>query len=279
MKKEKIPKYITQLIAVTLTATAIINPLLAIITAIVVPTTFTVSNKILFKNKKAELFAVNKQNYIGQKLGKNFFKIGLIKNKSEYFKTEMLNLLLDLKKENNYTTISQALVYKELQRLEKLNLIENLTKLERPYKNKIEQHFQNYLINFGLGNFNNLLKNNKKYNISFKRTNKKVDEEILKELLQENNVIIKNKKGIKKIKLKNKKQLNNQTIIENKVQEVKKPIENNNQINDINQNNNTNLTNQHETTSSNDVTREQLQELRDLLTEQKKENINNEKIM
>ncbi len=183
MKNNKIPL----IIIISLLATGLIlNPAFMLTLGIILPTTFFVGNKIVYKNKESELFAIDRKNNITQAIGINIIKSYFIKNKSEYFKKEMVNLLKDLEKNESYKTQSQAIVLKSLRTLEKEEYIEDLEYSVMKYKNKFSENINNLFVNIGMGNYSKLLKGSRKYNISFKRSDKILDDDVLDMFLKNN---------------------------------------------------------------------------------------------
>ncbi len=176
-------KSIQIIIAMLIIAGIVINPALALTIAVVFPTTFYVGNKIMYKNKNSELFAIDRKNKITQKVGINVIKGLFLKDKSDYFKKELVNLLIDLESGKDYTTQSQTLVLMALRKLEKDGVIENLKYEELKYKSKFSENINNFFVNIGMGNYSNLFKGSKKYNMEFSRTNNPLEFDMLQSFI------------------------------------------------------------------------------------------------
>lgn len=198
--KKRIP---TMILVALLTTTVILFPFDIIFIVLTLISTSTITSKIMFRNKKSKLFGINRSNCITQKCGVAIIK-GLFSNKKEkakYFNVEMINLLLDMKLLQEYKTISQAIVFIGLKQLQKEGYIENLTHQKIEYS-KVENLVVHFFINLGMGNFDDLLKTNDKYAIAFKRTNKEVELDFIERQLNGGYEVLKDKKGIKKLKFK-----------------------------------------------------------------------------
>ncbi|MFI3260972.1 MAG: hypothetical protein R3Y13_04610 [bacterium] len=178
--KKRIPSY--SLIAL-LSGAAMANPAFTSVVALTVAAEFKVYNTT-FKNKKSTLFGINKKNYVTQNalttshLIKNMFN----DKKSETFSVELVNLLLDLEENQEYNTISQSIVRASLRKLQKegyiTNYIEELHEL-----NGLESKLVHASINLGMGNYDNLLKESKKYKMKFTRTEKEIDLDLINQFL------------------------------------------------------------------------------------------------
>ncbi len=151
------------------------------------------NNKIMYKNKKSELFGIDNKNVINQKVGVNFIKTPFIKNKKKYFATEMMNLALDLNKGQEYKTVSQSIVLKSLKSLANTGVITDLEYNELESNKTIKDKINNLFVNVGMGNYKNVFKGSKKFKISFTRSDKVIDKEYIESYLgEESNLLYKN---------------------------------------------------------------------------------------
>ncbi len=204
--KEKIKSKLPIIISASLyTALLAINPPLTLIYTVLFPSMFALKDKLIYKNRKSELFGISKENVISQKISFNMFKVMGVKHKSEYFKTEMINLFLDMKPHENYQTYSQSLVLASLKHLERKGFITNLTYTKASYKNKLYENLSNVLINLGSGNYKKLLKGSVKYEIDFMRTDKVIDENSISNFVDNNFEVITKNNKISKVKYSSKK--------------------------------------------------------------------------
>lgn len=201
MNKNKIPTYILAAGSITLLIT---QPLLTILIATIGSINFSIYNKLTFKNKKSSLFGINKNNFIGQKFTNNIIKNNFIKSKSDKFNVELSNLLLDLEANNTYKTRSQSIVLKSLKKLEKEGYINNL-EATKVNMSKSKSKLVHLFVNISMGNFDNLLKVTKKFDISFEKNEKEIDKFIIDEFLKDHYELIYNKdNSIKLVKYRNK---------------------------------------------------------------------------
>ncbi len=171
-------KIIATLVILGIIGTGIVIPFVGV-SAILSGILIGIYNKVGYKNKKSKLFGVTNNNKIQQKIGLNMFTSSFIKDKSKFFKTEMVDLFKDLKTGVTYNTVSQAIVLKGLRTMEKNGLITELEYEEIKDKNLLLNKVDHFFINLGMGNYSNPLKVSKKYNISFRRSAKEVDDDFV----------------------------------------------------------------------------------------------------
>lgn len=235
--KNKIPTYI--LIISTL-GIVITQPILSILIATLSSINFSIYNKLTYKNNKSTLFGIDKDNNITQKFTTNIFKNNFIESKTDKFSVELVNLLLDLEEDTNYKTTSQSIVLKSLKKLEKEGYIDNL-EAKKVNMSKNKSKLIHLFVNISMGNFDNLLKVSKKFDISFTKNDKVLTSDIINNFLNEHYEIIHNKdNSIKKVKYINKYK----KIDEEKIQDVLEVKNNQNNDDEIkNINNATNLDN------------------------------------
>lgn len=179
--KKRIPSY--SLIA-ALSGAVIANPLFVGFTAVLVAGEFKVYNKLNIKNGKSTLFGISKKNYITQNalMTSQVIKNAFNDHKTETFSVELVNLLLDLEKNENYETVSQSIIRKGLRDLAKEGYISNYTE-ELVNLTGIKSKFAHTGINIGMGNYDDLLKESKKYKMAFTRTEKEIDLNVIEKFL------------------------------------------------------------------------------------------------
>ena len=215
-----------------------------IATSLIMVPVSVILDKIMYTNKNSKLLGINSDNVIQQRTNLSIFKNMKVKNKGKLFDVEMFNLLLDMKQNEKYETVSQNIVLRGLKKLEKLGYIDNLeyendlennshiNKRAKKNNNKIMKKVNSFLVNLGMGNFKNMTKEQKNYEINFKRTSKSITQQTVQEILSSNYEVLYNKKGgIKKIKFiddKTKEQDKNFKIRKNtKANEDKQSLLNN----------------------------------------------------
>lgn len=143
---------------------------------------FVCCNNFNIESNKSKLFGINPSKFITSKYGIAIIEGAMVKDKGKYFKVEMVNLFLETQENEIYKTVSQSIVVRTLKLLEKEGYVKNLEYKEEmmSYEEELLEHIA---INFGIGNFKNLCKVNKKYNIKFIRTSKVIDDEFIKNFL------------------------------------------------------------------------------------------------
>ena len=217
------------------TAITVVVPVFTLATALGITFSLAVAspiiNKLYYKNKKSSLMGITRDNVIQQRLNMSLLKNSKINNKGKFFEVEMFNLLLDMKGNKKYETISQNIVLRNLKKIEKLGYIENLqyesdtinndhvNKKAIKKNNKTMNKVNSFLVNLGMGNFKNMTKEQKNYEINFNRTDKEINQDTINEILSSNYVIkYTRKKKIKKIKFIDSKDvpLNDNSFIKRK---------------------------------------------------------------
>lgn len=187
-KMKKINKALENIVSIILTIMIGIsgNPIIIIIGFPIILITSSKILNIISRNKvKDSLFSVSKKGKIVQNALANplkMIKLMKSKNKKESFIEEEKNLFKQLPrtdKKNNvieYNTISHALTYRQLEKLESEGYIENLKKEEYKKKRLI---FEKLLI----GNKKNLTKKTQMYKISFEISEKTYQKEITEPII------------------------------------------------------------------------------------------------
>ncbi len=175
-------KIITIVLCMGLLSVSIAIPLVGMITVFNMGLV-GIFNKIGFKNKKSKLFGVTHENNIEQKIGLNLLYGPFIKDKSLYFRKEMINLFTDLERGTTYETVSQAIVLRSLKTMEKNGFITELEYFETEGKKSILNYMNHFFINIGMGNYSKPFKLSKKYDISFRMGAKNLDDNFINSYL------------------------------------------------------------------------------------------------
>lgn len=145
-----------------------------LVIAILIPPIYYLANKLSYKNVHSSVFGIDKNNSISSKLGKNVVLSSLSKDKNDYLKAELANVIVDMNEYTEYKIVSDTKIKRALNKLEKEGYISdfNVTELSN------ENFVSNFVSNLATGNFNSILTRKTNYDMSFTRTDKEITHSI-----------------------------------------------------------------------------------------------------
>lgn len=145
-----------------------------LVIAILIPPIYYLANKLSYKNVHSSVFGIDKNNSISSKLGKNVVLSSLSKDKNDYLKAELANVIVDMNEYTEYKIVSDTKIKRALNKLQKEGYISdfNVTELSN------ENFVSNFVSNLATGNFNSILTRKTNYDMSFTRTDKEITHSI-----------------------------------------------------------------------------------------------------